>query len=236
MRKRVALLHTSFALLGPERLLFSLFEELLPDVELINIVDDGMLREVMGSGRVTALVTRRMCHYVLAAEAMQVDAIFSTCSSLGPAVSVAKELVTVPVIKIDDAMAEVAGREGRRVAVLASVRTTLAPTVRLVQEKADAIGRTLELRPVLADGAFERLMAGDRAGHDAMISAKAREAAEWADTLVLAQCTMARLAPQLENETGIPVLSSPRRGVEHLKRVLETGQSRNHTSASSASC
>ena len=35
---------------------------------------------------------------------------------------------------------------------------------------------------------------------------------------------MARLAPRVTAETGLPVLSSPRLGVEYLKRVLEQGK------------
>lgn len=220
MTAKVVLIHTSFALLGNDHTLFDIFRELLPDVGLINIVDDGMLKEVMMKGQITPDVTLRMCYYVLAANAMGVDAIFSTCSSLGAAASVAKELVDIPVIKIDEAMAEKAAREGHRISVLASVSTTLQPTISLIKEKSVLIGRKVELRPLLCEGAFELLMNGTVEAHDELIASKAKEVSQWADTLVLAQCTLARLAPRLSEETKLSVLTSPRLGVEHLKRVL----------------
>jgi Asp/Glu/hydantoin racemase len=221
MKKRVALIHTSFVFFDREPLLFDLFDEILPEVERLNIVDDQMLAEVMEKASIDPQITRRMSHYVLAAQAAGVDAIFNTCSSLGPAFDVAKELVSIPCVKIDDGMAELAAKEAKKIAVLATVPTTLPPTAALIQEKADQLGTKIELQRFLCEGAFDLLMKGEKDRHDDMVSEKALESAEWADTLVLAQCSMARLAPRLSKETHRPVLSSPRLGVERLKAILE---------------
>jgi Asp/Glu/hydantoin racemase len=220
--QKVVLIHTSFVFFDRERLLFELFDEILPDAERVNIVEDKMLAEVMASGSISPEVIRRMCHYVLAAEAMGANAIFNTCSSLGPAFDVAKQMVSVPAIKIDDAMADSAASQGKKIAVLATVPTTLAPTADLIIEKAKGKNKQIETKKVLAEGAFEILMRGEVERHDEMIAQKAQEAASWADTLVLAQCSMARLAPRLAKETDLPVLSSPRSGVTMVKQVLET--------------
>lgn len=221
MPKKVALLHTSFVFIQRERLLFDMFAEILPDVKLVNIVDDNMLAEVMRTQTIAPEIIRQMTYYVLAADSMGVDAIFSTCSSLGPAVDVARHLVKTPVVKIDDGMAEKATRDGQNIGVLATVPTTLPPTVALIQEKAAEYGTSVNTRQALSRGAFELLMDNQVEQHDAMVAQTACEMAEWADTLVLAQCSMARLAPRLQEETGRPVLSSPRLGVERLKAVLE---------------
>jgi len=45
-----------------------MLSEVLPDVRLVNIVDDSLLADVMREGKVTPAITRKMCHYVLAAE------------------------------------------------------------------------------------------------------------------------------------------------------------------------
>ena len=221
MSRHVALLHTSFVFIQRERLVFDLLAEILPDVQLTNIVDDSLLRQVVAQGKITPDVTQRMCLYAMAAEAMGIDAIFSTCSSLGPTIDVARQIVRVPIIKIDDAMAEKAAQEGQRVAVMATVPTTLQPTIDLIQEQAQAQHRPVMMEPALCAGAFDLLSQGQVERHDAMVAAKAREVAQWADTIVLAQCSMARLAPRLAEETGRPVLSSPRIGVERLKQVLD---------------
>lgn len=88
MGRKVALLHTSFVLFEGDRFLFSLFEEILPDVEMLNIVEEKMIEQVIAKGHVTPDLTRRVCHYVPAAEALGVDAIFNTCTSIGPAFDV----------------------------------------------------------------------------------------------------------------------------------------------------
>ncbi len=222
MPRKVALLHTSFVFVQRERMLFDLMQEILPDVEMTNIVDDSLLRQVVAQGHISEDVTRRMCLYVLAADALGVDAIFNTCSSLGPTVDTARRLVTTPIVKIDDAMAEKAAREGHKVAVMATVPSTLQPTIDLIQQKADGAHTQPALEPALCAGAFDLLSQGQVERHDNMVAAKAKEAAQWADTIVLAQCSMARLAPRLADETGIPVLSSPRLGIERLKQVLDS--------------
>jgi len=221
MVKRVALLHTSLVFFQRERLLFDLIEKMLPDVRVTNIVDDTILEEVMEIGRITPDITRRMCLYVLAGQAMGVNAVFNTCSSLGPTMDVARSLVDIPIVRIDDGMAEKAAMEGKKIGVLATVATTLKPTIDLIMQKAGERGTKPEPEPALCDGAFDILMGGDRDLHDDMVSQKAREVSRWADTLVLAQCSMARLAPRLSHDTGLPVLSSPELGISRLKQVLE---------------
>ena len=88
-------------------------------------------------------------------------------------------------------------------------------------EKAKALDKQVEAREVLVKGAFQALLDGDSQRHDDMVAQKAKETAQWADTLVLAQVTMARLAPRLSADVGLPVLSSLRLAVERLGQVLE---------------
>ena len=221
MAKTLAVLHTSMVFITVETLIQKIFKELLPDVRLINIVDDSLLPDVMATGVISADVIRRMCSYAVAAETAGADAIFSACSSLGPSINVARELVSIPVIKIDDAMAEKAARESERVGVLATVPTTLGPTVDLINEKAAGMGKSVEVRRGLVEGAFEELMAGNREQHDTMVSEAAQALAKTVDLLVLAQASMTRLANSLSSDTGLPVMSSPRLGIEHVRRVLD---------------
>lgn len=118
-------------------------------------------------------------------------------------------------------MAEQAVELATAIGVLATVPTTLGPTGDLVLEKAArAPGRTVTVRPRLCEGAFDILMSGRRDEHDAMVLAAARVLATEVELIVLAQASMARLAPTLAEATGIPVLSSPRLGVEQLARVI----------------
>jgi Asp/Glu/hydantoin racemase len=71
----------------------------------------------------------------------------------------------------------------------------------------------------LCEGAFQTLMGGDKAAHDEMVLAGARELAKDVEIVVLAQASMSRLQPSLEESLGIPVLSSPQMGIQMLADI-----------------
>jgi Asp/Glu/hydantoin racemase len=217
---KVAILHTSFVFVTVDPVFQELFAELMPDVEVIDFVDSDVLARVRKDGGITPSSTERMRHMALAAEAAGVDLIFSACSSLGPALDEARRSVHVPIVKVDEAMAEQAVLAGSRIGVLATVPTTLRPTSDLVHAAAAPLGRQVETTERLCEGAFDLLMGGDRAAHDAEVLRGAQDLAQTCDVIVLAQASMARLAPMLSARTGKPVLASPRTGVEDVRRRL----------------
>src|SRR5581483_10481134 len=98
MSQTLALIHTSQVFLTVETMMKSMFAEIMPDVRLINILDDSLLPQCMSEQEITPAVTRRMCAYVVAAEVAGADAVLSLCSSLGPTIDVARKLVRIPVI------------------------------------------------------------------------------------------------------------------------------------------
>lgn len=213
----VFVLHTSFALL---EVLNPLFAEHLPSTRIVNIVDDSLLADVRAAGHMIPSVAQRLVGYAMLAQAAGADAIFNACSSVGEVADMIRQVVSVPVVKIDDCMAEAAIDAGERIAVVATVPTTLDPTMRLIDRKARERNSTVELRPVLVEGAFDVLVSGDHARHDTMVATAIRAAAREADAVVLAQASMARLVPQL-SDVSVPVLASPLGGVGDLKRALE---------------
>jgi Asp/Glu/hydantoin racemase len=220
--KKIAILHTSFVFVSVEPAINNLIEELIPDAEVIHFVDSDVLATVVREQGISPKSEERMTHLAQAAEAAGADIIFSACSSLGPALDVAARHVTTPVVKIDEAMAIRAAAEGTRIGVLATVPTTLGPTSDLVKSKADEAGRRIAIEQRLCEGAFDVLMSGDRDKHDALVVEQAVDLAKTVDLIVLAQASMARLAGVLQEETGLPVLASPRLGVDYLaRRVAE---------------
>ncbi len=222
MPKTLACIHTSMVFINVETMMNEIFKEVMPNTRRINIVDDSLLADVMATGHISPVVIKRMCKYVEAAEETGADAVLSLCSSLGPTMDVARQLVSIPVIKIDDAMTEEAAKRANRIGVMATVPTTLGPTVDLIRSKARAINKQPHIEPALVDGAFKILMNGDRDLHDRMVSEAARKLAKEVDLIVLAQASMTRLVPSLSDATGLCVLSSPRLAIEYTKRLLDT--------------
>lgn len=221
MKKRMAMLHTSFVFTSVEPVFKDLFQELIPDVEVIDFVDSHILADVRRVGKVQPSHIQRMCHMAQAAEAAGADLIFSACSSLGPSMDIARPLVNVPIVKIDDAMTQRAVELGSTIGVMATVPTTLQPTVDLIQHWAEVACKPVEVKQHLCEGAFDVLMSGERERHDQMVLEGALQLAPLVDLIVLAQASMSRLAPMLSERTGKKVLSSPRLAAEDVKSQLE---------------
>lgn len=223
----IAVIHTGPVTLQPIKEQIS---EQIPGARVINIVDDSLLNDVRAAGRLTPEVASRIHSYMANAQAMRVDVILNACSSVGEAVDWVRNFVSTPIVKIDEAMAEEASSIGPRIGVVATVSTTLEPTVRLIKKKAGECGRNVEVTERIAEGAFEALLSGDGARHDQILKSTISTLAEQVDVVVLAQVSMARLVPQLKG-VRIPVLSSPQSGVAALKRALDNRKSLHLTRA-----
>jgi len=196
------------------------FDELLPQVRLVNIIDDSIIAEVMREGGVTPGVKRRLMQYYQHAADLGASIILNTCSSVGEVASDARPFFDIPLVKIDEQMAAEVVASYRSIAVLATLPTTLEPTLRLLRQQVEQQGRPVQLIDGLAAGAYEALVDGRQDEHDRLLLETAERVAAQADALVLAQGSMARMEAELAQRLGKPVLSSPRRSVMEIRRLL----------------
>ena len=216
--KTLALIHTSATLVP-------VFQQLcakhLPGVQVFNIVDDSLVKTITREGELTPAVARRVVGYVGSAEAGGADYVLVTCSSIGAAVETAAGLSGVPVLRVDQPMADQAVRTGRRIGVIATLPTTLEPTSDLVRRRAALAGKKIELTSVLCEGAFDALMSGDAARHDALVTAALKELVTKVDVVLLAQASMARVVDTLAAaDRAVPILASPGIAIRHLAAEL----------------
>src|SRR4030042_1231077 len=149
-RKRLGLLHTSATLVP---VFAELCKAKLPDVDVFNLVDDSLIKDVIAHGRLRPRTARRVAQLVAAAEDAGADFIMVTCSSIGPAVETAATLSVVPVLRVDRPMADKAVQMGSTVGVIATLPTTLEPTADLVRRCALAAGQDVALTARLCEGA-----------------------------------------------------------------------------------
>ena len=218
LMKKVAVIHTSEVTLAA---LKELFAEILPDVEMINIVDDSLLAEVKRNGAITPDVTARVCAYARIAQSMGACMILNQCSSVGKACSIARKLISIPYLKIDEPMAEKAVSLGEKIAVIGTVASTMAPSCELVEEMAAKAGKNVTVTSWLVDGALDILMKEhDQEKHNQLVLQAIREAAVRHDVIVLAQGSMHIMEPYLK-EISKPVLTSPRLAVERVRAMVD---------------
>lgn len=217
-KRRLGLLHTSATLVP-------IFEQLcqakLPNVSVFNLVDDSLIKDVIIHGELRPITARRVVQHVAAAEDAGAEFIMVTCSSIGRAVETAAQCASVPVLRVDQPMADHAVATAPRIGVIATLPTTLEPTADLLRRRA-AVARTdIELTTRLCDGAFEALMSGDAARHDALVQSALRDLSTRVDVIALAQASMARVVDTLPTEDRrIPILASPPLAIDYLTTIL----------------
>lgn len=194
-----------------------------PGSRRVHVVDAWLLATAVATG-VTPEVEAAVLAHVRHLAAAGASAVLVTCSSIGEAAEAAAAQVDVPVLRVDAAMARDAvaraaapGARGR-VAVLATLASTLGPTGRLVERAARAAGAAVQVDARVVDGAAAARDAGDGDRADDLVARAVAEAAAGADAVVLAQASMAGAAARAG--VAVPVLTSPAGGVAALVDAL----------------
>ena len=218
---RVFAVHTALAMVEPTT---ELFKKYLPDVKLNHIVDDSLIQEVIEFNKVTQAVAKRLVNCFHMAVDARAEIIFNTCSSIGEIAQMARKMIPIPLLKIDDPMAIKAVESASRIGVLATLPSTLTPTANLLKAMANERNKKIEVVEGLAKGAFQAVMSGDRETHDNLILKASEAVAGKVDVIVLAQGSMARMEEKLSEVTGKKVLSSPLSGVLGVKEFIETNK------------
>ncbi|MBN1181460.1 MAG: hypothetical protein JXB49_04175 [Bacteroidales bacterium] len=218
---RVFAVHTALAMVEPTT---ELFKKHLPKIKLNHIVDDSLIQEVIEFNKVTPAVAKRLINCFHMAVDARADIIFNTCSSIGEIAQMARKMIPIPLLKIDDPMAKMAVGTASRIGVLATLPTTLTPTANLLKTIAKEKNKQIEVVEGLAKGAFQAVMSGDRETHDNLILKASEAIAGNVDIIVLAQGSMARMEDKLTQVTGKKVLSSPLSGVLGVKEFIENHQ------------
>lgn len=222
-RRTLAFLHTSHIHVDT---FTQLAAQWLPGIAILNLVDEALLKNTIRAGQLTPGIAEAVIQRIGSAHEQGADAVMVTCSSIGPAVSLARSRFNFPIIRIDEAMAAKAVTMGRRIGVLATVRTTLEPTRRLLFEKADEQARSIQVVDCLCSKAFDHLMAGDTSAHDRSLIEALTRLSECADVVVLAQASMARMAAEA-GPLSVPVLASPQLAVEQALALWRENEPKN---------
>lgn len=218
MTKRIAFVYTVGFLVDDFR---ARMRADLPEADCFHILNESLLQDLL-RGAPQAQVYRRVVEQIVLAADAGPDLIVVTCSSTSPAVDIARRLVPQPVLKIDDPMAAEAVRSGPRIGLLCTATSTVEPSSALLRAHAAALGREMSITTVLRPEAYQALMAGDRARHDAILTEAASSLASEVDVLVLAQASLAHLRDRLAAALPCPVLASPPLLIQEIARLHGT--------------
>jgi Asp/Glu/hydantoin racemase len=206
---RIALIHAGAVSIPP---IEAAFARLWPEAERMNLLDDSLFFD-RGAGPLPTSMTPRFLDLARYAASTGADGILFTCSAFGPCIDAcAHALDPMPVLKPNEAMVEAACAMGRRIGLLATFPGTLAT---MPEEFPSGV----TLVPKLVEGAFAALQVGDGAKHDQLVAEAARELAE-CDVIALAQFSLSRAAPAVEQALGRAILTTPESAVLKLRTML----------------
>lgn len=164
-----------------------------PEIDVVTITDDTLLRETREKGGVTPSILRRMYAYANCGIDMGAQCIMCTCTSVNKATELLASLMPVPMFSIEKPTAEAAVNFGAKIGVIGTVSSSPGAIGRVMQEYADSIGKKIELVPVVVTNAFEVLSSGDRGTHDKMVRQALIELSKNVDCVVFAQISMSLL-------------------------------------------
>lgn len=191
----------------------ALVRELAADCQVKHLVRPDLLADAQRLGADDPGVIHRTEAALRAAGRSGARTVVCTCSTLGP---IAERMVAesgYTTARIDRAMADQAARWGPDVLVVVALPTTLASTLALIEDSARQLQRPIRLRSLVVEGAWAHFLAGDTAAYAASIAAAVRADAGPSGVVVLAQASMVPAQAALAG-LGVPVLTSPRAGVE----------------------
>lgn len=216
MSKRIALIHATPVAMQP---VVEAFRHGWPDVDTFSVLDDALSTDLARAGTLNAALKRRIAALAEYVTGIGVDAILYTCSAFGEAIEAVAHATPMPVLKPNEAMFEEALRLGTRIGLLATFQPSIPALEQEFVDMAQAQYLNITLESACAPEAMAALTAGDADRHDRLIAEAAPRLAH-CDVIMLAQFSMARARPAVQQVLGYKVLTSPDSAVARLKAVL----------------
>ena len=223
MSGKIAFVHTVAPLISEFN---KLGDELLPGTQLVHILDEAILEHIHQNGGLGAGDTERLRSHIESAEQIHADVVLVTCSVLSTCIDEIRPTVNIPIIKIDEALVEMAVTAGEKIGMLATNPDTLKPSAQILYDQAARIGKTITVIPRLVEHAFAAIRKGDGETHDRLVKDALMNLATQVDVIVLAQASMARVLKLIpENVRKVPILSSPHLALERAKQLTNQSSS-----------
>lgn len=190
-----------------------MIRELDPTIRVNWLGDDSLIEDLLANEGPTPSTIKRLCNYAQMAEEMGACMIINQCSTVSEVADIYAKMIKIPVLKVDQAMAEKAVQMGQSIALVTTNTTTVGPSYRLLESAAKAAGRDVTITTHMLAHAMEALFAGDVRKHNDELSAQIHAIDGKYDVIVLAQGSMIAILPEI-TDVKTPVLTSIPLGVK----------------------
>jgi Asp/Glu/hydantoin racemase len=221
LRPRIGLIHAIEESVIPAR---AAFAQHWPEAQTFDLLDSSLASDLADVGSLGDTMLRRfltLASYAAGADGTEwkADGLLFTGSAFGPAVDAVKAVLTIPVLKPNEAAFRSAVETSARIGLVVTFEPSLTALRAEMQDMARTLGRHVDIEAQFADGALRAFRAGDVGEHDQIIGAAASKLAS-PDIIVLGQFSSARAAPLVASTASCPVLTTPRCAVEALRNAV----------------
>lgn len=217
---RIGLIHALEESVLPIR---DAFERLWPEAQPADLLDASLSKDLAKAGSLDQAMMDRFLtlgrYAASGAGSYDTQAILFTCSAFGPAIDAVKADLSIPVLRPNEAAFEAALAVGSRIALVVTFPPSLASLTSELEDMAKAQAKTINITPILAEGALAALKAGDGAAHDAAVLAACKDIGEQ-DVVLLGQFSLARAATVLQSHFDCPIITTPDSAVRALHRLI----------------
>lgn len=198
----------------------ALTRQLLPGVTALHVLHQELFWELCANGGLTESILSRFCAVMRFAEQHGAALVLVTGSTFSPAVDEARKSAAIPILKVDEVMAEEAVQKGERLGLLATEEATLRPSEQILLETAANAGKRVSVAATICPGARALYDDGDTQAHDAIIADQIDKLNGKVDAIILAQASMYGAYQIKKGNTQTPLFASPELAVLGTARAL----------------
>ncbi|HEY8345242.1 MAG TPA: aspartate/glutamate racemase family protein [Bacillota bacterium] len=191
-----------------------------PGVEVFHILQEGIFNSMLKEDGITPRILKQFSRIICEAEVSGASIILVTGSTLSPMVDTASKLVNIPVLKIDEAMAEMAVKKGKRIGLVATEELTVKPSSKILKSKAAEIGTELEIVSEVTAEARKYFKENNIEKHDQLIAECAKKLDGKVDLILFAQVSMFSALEKTQKLVNTPLYTSPELAVALVKQNL----------------
>lgn len=203
------------------RLFNELASEVMPDVEVVHLVDEGL--PSMAGEQLHGRVVRRLKALSSFAEESGAEVVLLTCTAFSRLADEVGEAVKVPVLSVLEIMIDEAMGISDRIGILGTHPGMLASAAQMIDEQSTEQGKKIEVKTLLCPGAFDALWRDDMVTHDRIVLENLDQMMDEVDVIVVPQPSMERVMKQVpETSRRVPILSSARLSAQRLKEKLDS--------------
>ena len=215
--KRIFLIHATRIAIEP---INAAFARSWPEAQCFDLWDDSLSRDASTAGGTTPALDKRIEDLADHAFRAEADAVLFTCSAFSSAIEACQRRHERPVLKPNEAMVQQALVQGGRIAALTTFGPAGAAIVSDFEVEARRLGQSVDITPILCEGALAALHADDQGRHDALIAEAAGRLRGDYQVLCFAQFSMTSAQDASELAWGSTVLTTPETAVMKLRKLL----------------